>query len=379
MARRRRGQFPEPKKEKGQWKIRYYTDQAQPDGSIERVRKTRCLGRVDQMTLREAKKEAQRFLQPINDVEPGVEHRERTMNDLIQQWRTAVKPNLKRSTQESYEWAFKRIASRFGSHPVSEIDKAAVQGFLTASGRQLAPESVRDLRARLRGLCTIADDWEWLPEHRNPAAGRLRLPERVPIRERRIPTPSEFRRLVDALRQPYKAVVALAGLSGLRRGELAALRWNDFMGMKVRVDEAVYRGQLGTPKSRKSRRLVSVPDQALAVVAEWRERCRFVEPDDFVFSIRTSSPIDLNREMERTIKPMADRLGLPRFSWHDFRHAYTTWGRQAGVEAEVMRDQVGHASVAMTQDVYTHLDDRDSAAERIGRFVLGQPERNEAG
>ena len=70
MARRRRGQFPIPKKENGQWKIRYYTDQAQPDGSVRRVRKTKCLGKVEQMTLREAKKEAQRFLEAINHVEP---------------------------------------------------------------------------------------------------------------------------------------------------------------------------------------------------------------------------------------------------------------------------------------------------------------------
>jgi hypothetical protein len=46
MARRRRGQFPQPKKENGQWKIRYYTDQAQADGDIRRVRKTKCLGHV---------------------------------------------------------------------------------------------------------------------------------------------------------------------------------------------------------------------------------------------------------------------------------------------------------------------------------------------
>ena len=70
------------------------------------------------------------------------------------------------------------------------------------------------------------------------------------------------------------------------------------------------------------------------------------------------------------MKPTAERLGLPRFSWHDFRHAYTTWGRKAGVEAEVMRDQVGHTFVLMTQDVYSHLDDdQGEAAERIGDFV----------
>jgi len=108
MARRRRGQFPQPKKENGQWKIRYYTDQSQPDGSIRRVRKTKCLGKVNNMTLTEARKEAQRFVQPINDVEPSIEHDEKTLDDLVRSWRRDVRPNLKASTQSNYEWAFKR-------------------------------------------------------------------------------------------------------------------------------------------------------------------------------------------------------------------------------------------------------------------------------
>ncbi len=139
-ARRRRGQFPIPRKERGQWKIRYYTDVAQPDGTVRRVKKTKCLGRVAEMTLREAKKETARFLQPINDVEPGIEYAEKTLNDLVQLWERDVKPNLKRSTQESYEWGFKRIVPWFGPMPVSEIEKADVQSFLTASAKELAPE-----------------------------------------------------------------------------------------------------------------------------------------------------------------------------------------------------------------------------------------------
>jgi hypothetical protein len=62
MARRRRGQFPQPKKERGSCKIQYWADVAQPDGSIERKRKTKCLGRVEDLTQTQARKEAQRFL-----------------------------------------------------------------------------------------------------------------------------------------------------------------------------------------------------------------------------------------------------------------------------------------------------------------------------
>ncbi|MDA1234027.1 MAG: hypothetical protein O3A53_04430, partial [Acidobacteria bacterium] len=106
------------------------------------VKKTKCLGRVEDMILTEAKKERDLFLQPINDVEPGIEHAERTLNELIHRWRRDVKPSLKPSAQESYEWGLKRIIPRFGPMPVSEIEKADVQAFLTGTSRELAPESV---------------------------------------------------------------------------------------------------------------------------------------------------------------------------------------------------------------------------------------------
>ncbi len=370
MARRRRWQSPTPRKERGQWKIRYYTDLAQPDGTVQRVKKTKCLGRVEEMTFTEAKKESARFLQPINDVEPGIEYQEKTLNDLVQLWERDVKPNLKRSTQANYEWAYRRAQKAFGEVPVAELEKQDIQAFLTAAFAEgLSPTSVRDLRARLRGLFSLAADWGWIAPAANPAAGRFRLPAKAPVKQRRIPTPSEFRMLVEALPQPYKAIVALAGLSGLRRGELAALRWNDIGADTVRVDEAVYRGTLGSPKTPKSSRTIKIPAKATELLNEWRSRCKFTEPEDFVFSIRTNSPIDLNRVLERLIKPTAEKLGLPRFSWHDFRHAYTTWGRKAGVEPEIMRDLVGHTSVTMTQDVYTHLDEDGDAVASIGRYV----------
>ena len=157
MARRRRGQFPNPKRENGQWKIRYWVDQIQDNGLRRRVRRTKCLGPVDQLTATQARKEACRFLLPINDVEAGIEYSAKTMQQLITKWRDAVKPAMKLSTQLSYEWAFKRILPAFGALPISSIGKAEVQTFLTSASKQLSPESVRDLRSRLRGVLSAAD------------------------------------------------------------------------------------------------------------------------------------------------------------------------------------------------------------------------------
>ena len=96
---------------------------------------------------------------------------------------------------------------------------------------------------------------------------------------------------------------------------------------------------------------------------------RFKGPDDFMFAIRTNTPIDLHTAVPRHIKPAALRIGIPAVSWHDLRHTYTTWGRRAGIKAETMRDQLGHSSVLMTLDVYSHAQDRANEAEMIERYA----------
>jgi integrase len=151
--------------------------------------------------------------------------------------------------------------------------------------------------------------------------------------------PEQFHRLVMALEPPYSTAVTLAVLAGLRLGELAALRWQDNAkpGTLV-VDEAVYRGTLGTPKTPKSRRQVSIGPGAQRAIEEWRSKAKFAGPEDFMFGIRTNTPIDLHNLIARHVKPACKLLGLPAVSWHDLRHTYTTWGRLAGMKAETMRE-----------------------------------------
>ncbi len=173
------------------------------------------------------------------------------------------------------------------------------------------------------------------------------------------------------LKAPYNVVVLLATLAGLRKGEIEALRWNDLRDDTITVDEASYFGTLGTPKSDKSNRLVAIGPTIHKALQEWRQQARFTESDDFVFAIRTNTPIDLHNAAPRHLKPGCRQLGIPEVSWHDLRHTYTTWGRKAGVNAEAMRDLLGHESVKTTLDIYSHVDDQRAAAMAIEDYALG--------
>ncbi len=154
----------------------------------------------------------------------------------------------------------------------------------------------------------------------------------------------------------------LCGLFWLRRSHIQA--------KGVTVDEATYRGTLDSPKTERSRRTVVIGPIVRRALEEWRHVARFTGANDFVFSIRTNSPIDLKNAVERHVKPACRRLGIPPVSWHDLRHTYTTWGRRAGVRAESMRDQLGHSSVKTTLDIYSHVDGQDGVAEAIEAYSM---------
>ncbi|MBI3683760.1 MAG: site-specific integrase, partial [Acidobacteria bacterium] len=257
--------------------------------------------------------------------------------------------------------------------------KADVQCFLTDAAKKLSSESVRDLRARLRGLFSVAEEWGWIQHGMNPAAGRLRLPARKRKRPLIVLWPDQFWKLAGYLRQPYRTIVVLAVLAGLRRGELAALRNRDNPDPgKVLVDEAVYWGnadkennlpywRVDDPKTETSRREVAIGKVAQQAIDDWRARAKFTSPNDYMFAIRANTPIDLHTAVKRHLKPAAAKAGVPVVSWHDLRHTYATWGRLAGMKPEIMRDQLGHSSVLMTLDVYSHVN---QAEERTGAVAM---------
>ena len=149
---------------------------------------------------------------------------------------------------------------------------------LAAVGTQPSTQSVRDLQARLTGLLSAAEEWTWIRPRTNPARGKLWLPSNEPVRPKRILAPAEFHKLVAALSQPYSTLVVLAALAGLRRGELAALRWLDILPGCITVDEAVYRGKLDTPKTRKSVRDVSIGPLTQQTSEDWRRAAKFTGP-----------------------------------------------------------------------------------------------------
>jgi integrase len=122
-------------------------------------------------------------------------------------------------------------------------------------------------------------------------------------------------------------------LSGLRRGELFALRWRDIDddAQRLTVRESVYDGQFGTPKTEAGVRQIPLSMAAFKLIAEWKQRVECTDADALVFGTRTGGPLVPNNVLRRHVFPACKRLGLPRATWLTFRRTYSSWSHQQGV------------------------------------------------
>ena len=121
-------------------------------------------------------------------------------------------------------------------------------------------------------------------------------------------------------------MVGLAILSGLRRGELFALRWRDIdeQARLLTVREAVYDGVFSTPKTEAGARRIPLSDTALTLIAEWKAHVEDAKPDALVFSTSAGTTILPNNVVRRYIFPACKKLGLPLSTWLTFRRTYSS-------------------------------------------------------
>ena len=201
----------------------------------------------------------------------------------------------------------------------------------------------------------------------NPAAGVERQPVRSTGRFR-VLDPSEVEQVARHADTPQDAALYLvAAFTGLRMGELRALRWRDvdFAKSLVHVRRNVTRAVEDDPKSGKVR---SVPliDRAARALDELSRREHFTDPDDHVFPNQVGGPIDDNR-LRRRFRAALKRAGIERLRFHDLRHSFGTLAVQAFPLTDV-KAYMGHADIATTM-IYVHHVPQHDAADRLGAVL----------
>jgi integrase len=178
----------------------------------------------------------------------------------------------------------------------------------------------------------------------------------------------------------------LVATTGMRRGELAGLRWVDVdldggraspRRPRVVVNYAV---EVSEPKTAKGRRSVALDAVTVAALREHKERQtkdRAVvgpgwQDSGLVFTRLDGAPLHPD-VISDWFERLAREAGLPKIRLHDVRHSYASAALAAGIPAKIVSERLGHATVQITLDTYSHvLPGLDAqAAETVARLILG--------
>jgi integrase len=340
---------------------------------------------------RDAEKELRRLLHAL-DTGEHVDPTRMTVRDWLSAWLSAVKDEVSPRTHERYaEIVGNFLIPELGALPIAKLAPAHIQAAYAkwgTSGRRdgksggLAPRTRRHIHRILSAALVRAVEQQVIG--RNPAdAFKKRLPK-VERKEMVTLSAEQSGRLLEAIEHTriyWPVMLALA--TGMRRGEVFALRWKhvDLERDSLRVMESLEQTRAGglrfkSPKTERTR-VITLPAFA---VAELRRLKRQQAEELLTLGIRQSGdtlvcaradgeplqPQSLTHQFTRLVSRIPD---LPRVRFHDLRHSHATQLMLAGVHPKVAQERLGHASITTTIDLYSHVTDtmQSDAAARLDR------------
>ncbi len=184
--------------------------------------------------------------------------------------------------------------------------------------------------------------------------------------------------LAAAKKTDYYAVFHLALYTGMRRSELLALRWGDvdLIGSQISVTRSLHRLQGGAivfqpPKTAKGRRTIALSPSATAMLREYRGQQELLagtpsHDDQLVFSHPDGSPMQPDA-VSQAWRRLVQRCGMGGVRLHDARHSHATLMLKLGIHPKVVQERLGHSSISVTLDTYSHVAPglQESAAMRF--------------
>jgi len=249
------------------------------------------------------------------------------------------------------------------------ITRDAVQTFLGAKLRSgLSWRTVKSLRTAFGTLMAAAEVAELIPS--NPVR-KTRFPRRGPAKQRAVIAPEKIQDLLVALPEPSRSLAWLLVLTGLRIGELLAVRWRnvDLELGTLRVTESVYDGHFDVPKTERSQRTIPLAAKAIQILTA--RKPAVVSPEALVFASSRGTPLDRHNLTSKQLKPTCRRLNLVGVGWHWLRHANATLLDAVGTPLGTVQALLGHSSSEITREVYLHSIPADArkAVENVEKLL----------
>lgn len=317
------------------------------------------------------------------------------LSTFLSEWLDGKRATLRPRTWTRYCELLAHVQTALGSQKLTRITPRELQRFYSdlqaekPEGAGLSPTTAHHVHSALRQALASAERQGLLA--RNPAdlvdAPRMRQTEMHTL------DLQQSRTLLEAARDDrLEGLYALALTTGMRQGELLALRWRDVdldaHHLQVRGTLAWRTGQgfsIGQPKTKRSRRRIDLDAEAVAALR--RHKARQAEErlaagalwgseshwPDLVFTSEIGGPLDARNLAQRSFNRLLKRADLPIIRFHDLRHTAATLMLLQGINAKIVSERLGHSSVGITLDRYSHVlpSMQRDAAQVIGKALFG--------
>ena len=296
-----------------------------------------------------------------------------TLAEFLDRWLKHMKSQVSPRSHERYsEIANKNIVPALGQVRVAKLSATEISRAYARAleyGRRdgkggLSPRTVHHMHRILKQA--LGDALRWGLLSRNPAAAVD--PPKVSPKPMQTYDLPQTATLIEAMRPTRMFIpTILAVLCGLRRGEIAALRWKnvDLGGGNAAIVESAEQTKAGIrykePKSGKARN-VRLPDTVIEALTAWRVRQaeellrigKRPHGETFVVTQTDGRPLQPRSITHEWVRLLASR-GLPRIRFHDLRHAHATHLLASGVHPKIASERLGHSKVGITLDLYSHV------------------------
>jgi len=358
MGRRGNGEGTITRRKDGRWEARYYVP------TVNGTKRRTIYGKT-QAEVRD------KLTKALSDRIDGIVYDDEnmTVGEYLDVWlKGSVYGSVRRSTYDrDTNLVNNHIKPNLGGLKLKKLNSAHVQSFYRDRlDTGLSASTVHKMHDILRRGLAQAVKWHLMPRN---VADTVKPPRPAP-REMRALSADGTRRLLEATgADRLEALYVLAIHTGMRQGEMLALRWQDvdLENAVVSVRRTLTRSggkiAFGEPKTNKSRRSIRLTLQAVEALRSHLERqLRDMEilgdryqDQGLVFATDTGGPINPSNLRQRSFMPLLKRAGLPHMRFHDLRHTCATLLLSRGVHPKFVQELLGHATIAITLDTYSHV------------------------
>lgn len=323
-----------------------------------------------------------------------------TLGEFLVEWLDAIGPTVRASTADSYRRNVENhVIPRIGSAKLRSVDAGTLNGLyavLVTSGRRdgkggLSPRTVSYIHTILHRALKDAVRWGRLARNPADAADPPKSGTGSDRRDIEAWPQHILREFLDRARsgnERWYAAWVLLATSGARRGEVLGLRWNDVdleagrMSVRQSLTVVNHRLVFESPKTARGTRPIALDAGTVGVLREWRRR-QLEErmllgagwPDTgLVFTDPLGHPAH-PEAFSKVFDRRVARWGLPHLTVHGLRHTWATLALVAGVHPRVVQERLGHSTIAITLQTYSHVTAtlHDEAARSVASGILSTP------